>query len=267
MPVILLPRFDSHRQPVLLGRQGARGIGRERTGRVVGLVEVQHDLVAARQVRIQEPACAVGLFAAGLVAKDEEQARGGRFENRIKAQFLAVQAEHDVSGAGHRLGLAQHVGDGDFARLGDEPGGDAVLFARGEIVETVEIAAGLAGRVPHPDAVLSWQSRHTATELPLDATFRSDPTGWSYSGFAAFLLRAGLAGDTTEHGFALVGNSIMRRGTVSMKGSLVKDSALRPLHVTVLPGSTLPGPRILTLSMPRKNGRLGTAVDRSVTLR
>jgi len=105
----------------------------------------------ARQVRIQEAARAVGFLAAGLVAKDEEEARGGRFEHRIQPQLLAMQAEHHVSGAVHRLGLAQDVGDGDFARLGDEPGGDAVLFARGEVVETVEIAACLAGRVLQPD--------------------------------------------------------------------------------------------------------------------
>src|ERR1035441_139848 len=71
--VLQLARFNSHRKPILLGRQRAGRIGRESARRIVSLVEVQHHVAIFPQIRVEEAAAAVGFFARGQVSEDERQ--------------------------------------------------------------------------------------------------------------------------------------------------------------------------------------------------
>src|SRR6266446_4330396 len=72
--ILLLPCFDTNRQPVLGRRQRAGRVRSEGAGRVVGVVEVDDGLaVRSRRMRIEIAGRAVGLMTAGPVTEDEEQ--------------------------------------------------------------------------------------------------------------------------------------------------------------------------------------------------
>src|ERR1035441_5473102 len=131
MAVLLLAGFDLHGEAILLGRQRARRIGRERAWRIVGLVKVQNHLTVARQAGVEEAPGAIGFLAAGLVAEDEKQLLGiPLFQSRIEAHVPAMQAEYRVPGAVVLLGLAEDVQDGNLARLGNELGRDTIETRR-----------------------------------------------------------------------------------------------------------------------------------------
>jgi len=64
----LLAGRDGHRQPVLLGRDGAGRIRRDRTRRVVGLVEIKNNLAVLNRVGFEEAAGGISIGLAGRIA-------------------------------------------------------------------------------------------------------------------------------------------------------------------------------------------------------
>src|SRR5450759_1309616 len=110
MPVLLFAGLDTHRQPVLRRRQRAGGVGGERAGWVVGLIEIEHDVAVGRQGGVEKTARAVGFPGAGLIAEYVEKLFGvGGFQVGAKSVLAAVQIEFGIAGTVHRVGLAQDV--------------------------------------------------------------------------------------------------------------------------------------------------------------
>src|SRR5207245_11469807 len=94
VPVRRLARLDPQRQPVLLRRQGAGGVGGEGARRGVGLVEVEDDLPVLREVGVEEPAGRIGLLVARLVPEYVEQLHSTRLlEDRLEPEVAPAQAE------------------------------------------------------------------------------------------------------------------------------------------------------------------------------
>src|SRR5262249_25553193 len=71
--VAQLARLAPHGEAVLLGGQRTGRVRRERTGRVVRLVEVEDDLPVLRQFAVEEAAGGIRLLAARAVLEDEEE--------------------------------------------------------------------------------------------------------------------------------------------------------------------------------------------------
>jgi hypothetical protein len=67
-------------------------VRRERAGRRVRAVEVEHHLAAARRIRVEEPAAPVRRLARRLVAKDEEQLRLARFQHGVSRSAARGEA-------------------------------------------------------------------------------------------------------------------------------------------------------------------------------
>ena len=71
----LFARLDAHREDVLGGGERARDVRGEGAGRVEGFVEIEHDLAALGQRRIEKAPRAIGFVAPGRVREQHEQAR------------------------------------------------------------------------------------------------------------------------------------------------------------------------------------------------
>src|SRR5581483_20869 len=54
LAVVLLPRRNRHRQLIFLGRKRTGGIGRQRARRIVGLIEIQHDLAVLYRLGLKK---------------------------------------------------------------------------------------------------------------------------------------------------------------------------------------------------------------------
>jgi len=153
-------RISSHprgsaREPVLVRRERARGVRRERAGRVVRLVEVERDRPVLRLLRVEEPPGAVRLRTVRLVSEDHEEVFRALFDHGAQADFLAVDREDGSPAPGtsrrargspcdlHFLRLLE----GNPLRLDPELRVDVVPLDRRERL--------LGGRVrvrhPHPD--------------------------------------------------------------------------------------------------------------------
>ena len=107
MRIALLPRFNRERQPILLRRQGAGRIGGVGAGRVVQLVEIEHERsrlldTVAGQPCTEKPRGLVSGGPGGAVAQNEEQLVAlAALEHRLQAQGLAIQGEFGNPGSGH----------------------------------------------------------------------------------------------------------------------------------------------------------------------
>src|SRR5208282_2927971 len=70
-PVVFLPGGDGNRQTILFRSQWASCIGRNRAGRIVGSVEVDHHSPVHDGISFQETASWVGLGFAGQIIENE----------------------------------------------------------------------------------------------------------------------------------------------------------------------------------------------------
>src|ERR1051325_4476676 len=96
--VLLFARFDAQGEAVLAPRERARRVGRESTGRIVSLVEIQkHSAGSVRRVCVEVTARAVGLLPAGLVLEDDEQFLRALFGDGVKAVGLSRRIEDDAT--------------------------------------------------------------------------------------------------------------------------------------------------------------------------
>src|SRR5579859_4642128 len=148
-----LAGFYPQGQLVLLGRQRTSGIRRDRARWILRLVEIELDLPAARQFRIQKAARSVGFLAGSLVPKDKEELLV--FDYRFKPQLMAFQREHHVARAGKLKRAAQDIGDGHQFRLfvRDEARLHTILLACGEPPLASEIGAQLTVLILEADGV------------------------------------------------------------------------------------------------------------------
>src|SRR2546425_984332 len=103
-----LAGFDPHWQNILLGRQRASGIWRERARRIFRLVEIQLDLPVAWQRGVEESSGAVGLLVVepdsvppGALDHGVGPGAGGDLAVRLHLDHTAVIA------AVHRLSVMQ----------------------------------------------------------------------------------------------------------------------------------------------------------------
>src|SRR5207247_8120399 len=95
----LLAGVDANGKPVLGRREWARRVGREDTGRVVGLVEVHDDapLFVGRR-GIEKTPAAVCLLPVGLIAEDQEELFVAGLLDGVQAVGAAVDVEDDRAG-------------------------------------------------------------------------------------------------------------------------------------------------------------------------
>src|SRR5581483_10575531 len=81
--VALFACSDAQIQPVFRRRQRTRGERREYAGRVVGLVEVDHETAVARRFGVEKTAGSVGFLAGGAVGEHQIQVCvAGCFDHR-----------------------------------------------------------------------------------------------------------------------------------------------------------------------------------------
>src|SRR5438093_8008908 len=116
--VLLFAGLDVRRQAVLRRRQRAGGERREGAGGAIGLIEVEDHGAVPRRRRIEEPAGRVGLGSIGLVGEDEKQLLVARLlDHRPQPEFLSLEREAGVPGAGELLGCPENVRDCDREAL------------------------------------------------------------------------------------------------------------------------------------------------------
>ena len=138
---------DGDGEAVLVGGEGAGGVGGVAAGRVVGEVEVDDegagfvDAVGG-EAGGEEAAGAVGGGAAGEVAEVEEE--GFSFDERFELIGLAVDLEFGIARSLLFAGLAEDVEDaeGPGGGVGNPLGGDAEAGVGRVPVEAAEVDAG-----------------------------------------------------------------------------------------------------------------------------
>src|SRR6266404_2126143 len=136
--VALLAYRQPNRQPVLLWRQRARGVRRIRAGRILQLVEIQHQFASlvetmVRESRIQKTASAIRCGAAGRVTQHEKQfGDRGILQDRIQPVRLALQLELGSARDLRRVASADQRGNGErlLRRVGNPPRGHPVCLIR-----------------------------------------------------------------------------------------------------------------------------------------
>src|ERR1035437_4453762 len=153
--VALLAGFEGYWEAILLGRQGAGGVGGVGAGRSLQAVEVQGQLArlaeaVVGQAGVEEPRRAVGGGVASLVALDEEElVRLAGLDDRLQAEGFAAKGELGDARRGQVEGGADDGGNLFDVRRGEgNPArGDAEARAGGRPVEAVEAGAGGRGGV------------------------------------------------------------------------------------------------------------------------
>ena len=147
--VALFACWNADGQAIFRRGERARGVGGEGAGWIHGLVEVEDDdarFVEAGGGRVggEKAAAAVGVFAVGGVAEDEEEeAVVGRVEGG-EGEVLAVGIEGDVARDGAGADLADLVVGDEGVRcgVGEVAGGDAEAGIGGVPAKAVEVEAG-----------------------------------------------------------------------------------------------------------------------------
>lgn len=149
---VQLPRLNANRQSVLLRRQRACGIRRERTGRIVRLIEIEYDGVVLRKIGLEKPSRRVSLLARCFIAKDEEQFV--TFHHRIKAQGFSIECKQGITGAGLLGDLSENICDRDGHQrvVADELRGDAITLLGWKPAHARELLAQGAFGIAHSDA-------------------------------------------------------------------------------------------------------------------
>ena len=111
--VVLFACRNGYTQPVFLRGERTRGVGRDRAGRIVGAIEVEHDRAVGHRTSLQEPATGISISLAGGIAEDEEQATRGVAAQIGEPQLLAIEFENCGPGNRGWGDIAQHVGNID----------------------------------------------------------------------------------------------------------------------------------------------------------
>jgi hypothetical protein len=75
--VVLFSCRNGHAQAVLFRRQRTCGVGRDRTRRIVGSIEVENNGAVGHRISLQKTAAGISISLAGGIAEDEEQTLGG----------------------------------------------------------------------------------------------------------------------------------------------------------------------------------------------
>src|SRR6202162_3526331 len=154
--------LDPDRKPVLLRRERAGGVGSERAGRIVGLVEIQKHLAVFGKLGVEKPARGIGSFGAGFIAKYEEEVVF--FHHRIQPQRLSIEGEQNMTGTRHLAGSAQNVRNRDQLRLiiGDELGRYAIVLPYRKPMQARELLAEFTGDILEADsvAIASMDDKH-----------------------------------------------------------------------------------------------------------
>src|ERR1051326_6719020 len=110
MVLVLLTCLDGDWETVLSRREWASRELSKRTRRTVGLIEIDDQMArGVRRIDVKVSPGWGGIFAAGLVRDDHEQARFVLFCDCIEPVFLTSDFEFDR--AGRTLGVfhAQHI--------------------------------------------------------------------------------------------------------------------------------------------------------------
>src|ERR1700739_3460578 len=111
--VELLACRDRQGKPIFFRRQGTSGIGRYRTWRTVGAVEIENHRPLYNRSGVEKAATRIGVGLRRRIRENEEQTYLRVAPKRCKSQFLAVQLEGNYSRHDLRRRITQGVGNFD----------------------------------------------------------------------------------------------------------------------------------------------------------
>src|SRR5689334_21171011 len=88
--VVLLSRRNRDRHPIFLWSQRAGGVRRNRAGRIVCAVEVEHHLAVDNWIRVEESSAGIGCRLAGGIGDHKTEAFFFAAFKRGQAQILSI---------------------------------------------------------------------------------------------------------------------------------------------------------------------------------
>src|SRR5580704_13641554 len=103
--VHLLAGLNFDAQSIFRWRNGTRRVWVVSARRIVGFVEIEHDLARLRRVGVQKSRGRIGFISAGQIAKYEGE-RSGFTGLRVEAAILSAHGEGDVTHDRHNIRIA-----------------------------------------------------------------------------------------------------------------------------------------------------------------